>query len=132
MFAPKQMMLRQLKNNLIKMGTLVPTQLWDVLVTSFNRVDHVEETRDEKDEFIYIVCYDHLMKNRRKLLLKSLLWFTPSARLFFHCSPQYKFSLMLFKTCISPLAYITVYNFTIWSGGESLLVKRDICPVKHS
>lgn len=55
------------------MGTLVPTQLWDVLVTSLEGVDHVETTRDEKDESIYIVCSDHLMKNRLKLLLKSLL-----------------------------------------------------------
>lgn len=55
------------------MGTLVPAQLWDVVVTSFEGVDHVEETRDEKDEFIYMVCSDHLMKNRLKLLLKSLL-----------------------------------------------------------
>lgn len=50
---------------------------------------------------------------------------------FFHCSPQCKFSLMLFKTCISPLVSMAVYNFTIWSGGERLLVKRDICSVKH-
>lgn len=52
------------------MGTLVSTQIWDVVVTSFEGVDHIKETRDEKDEFIYIVCSDCLMKNRLKFLLK--------------------------------------------------------------
>lgn len=45
---------------------------------------------------------------------------------YFHCSPQYEFSLMSFRTCTSPLVYMAVYNFTIWSGAERLLVKRHL------
>lgn len=113
------------------MGTLFSTQLQDVLVASFEGLDCVKETRVEKDEFIYIVCPDHLKKNRQKLLLKYLLIHT-ICKAFFHCFTQYKLFLMLFKTCISLLVNIAVYNFTIWLGGDRLLVKRDICPVKHS